>query len=148
MSIRNSVKWPATSMTAGGSTLVTSMVSLGRATFGLVPLSLLIAKPSMAEGSPSLSGIWGVPSSSAWLFAMGTSISVLPPVPLLSTQGTLALCGDPWALWSAKAGLVQKSRLPLWWSLNEQSHCSHSAFCIFLWERSAFWAISLLLKTK
>ena len=42
------------------------MVSLGRATFGLgLPQSSDCETLSMAEGPPSLSGVWGIPSSNA-----------------------------------------------------------------------------------
>ena len=75
-----------------------------------------------------------------WLFAEGTWITTLPPVPLLSTQGTLALYGHPRALWSARARLAQKSRLPLWWSLSGQSHCNHLGHLhISLGVFSLFW---------
>ena len=60
-----------------------------------------------------------------WLFAKDTSITILPPVPLLSIQDTLALYGYPWALWSARTRLAQKGQPPDWLSLSRQSHCNH-----------------------
>ena len=78
----------------------------------------------MAEGPRRSLASGPFPLPMPWLFAKGTLITILPPVPLLSTQGTLALCGDPWALWPARARLAQKSWFPLWWSLSGQNHCN------------------------
>ena len=59
--------------------------------------SLLIAKPSVAEKPLSLSDVWGTPALISWLTAKGSSIAVLSPAPLLSTQGLSVLSGRPWA---------------------------------------------------
>ena len=78
-----------------------------------------------------------------WLFARDTSITILPPVSLLSTQDTLALYGYPWALWSART----RGQPLNWWSLSGQRHCNHLGL-LHISLHWAFWVNSLLLKTK
>ena len=72
------------------------------------------------------SGVFPLPMP--WLFAKDTSITILPPVPLLSIQDTLALYGYPWDLWSART----RGQPPNWWSLRDKGIAIIWVFCIFL----------------
>ena len=47
-----------------------------------------------------------------WLLAKGPSITIFPPMSLLSTQGTMILSGYPWALWPTMARVAQKAWSP------------------------------------
>ena len=63
--VRNSIRWPANSMTTEVLILVVKISSLGRAILASGPVSLLLMRPSVAKGPLLLAGIWGILSSSA-----------------------------------------------------------------------------------
>ena len=149
--MRNSIKWPAISVTTWGSVLLVYVPSLGRATSSLGPCQSLDCENIYgSERPPSLAGIWGLDSANALAVCKGTWITLFVLVSLLSTQGTLTLsrCPVPVALclpcpvWPGKSGLcfggpwVDKAIAVIW------------AFSFSLWLPSVVLAISQLLKTR
>jgi len=74
-----------------------------------------------------------------WLFAKATSTVILPPVPLLSTQGTLRLYGYPRTLWSASQIGPEKPDSQLAVSKQTKPLQSFGPFAYFSGYIQPFW---------